>query len=37
MKERMTEEEYEQIKRKNPDMERIAAQRWIEQYKIELK
>lgn len=37
MKERMTEEEYEQIKRKNPDMERIAAKRWIEQYKIELK
>lgn len=37
MKERMTEEEYEEIKRENPDMERIAAQRWIEQYKIELK
>ena len=37
MKERMTEGEYEQIKRKNPDMERIAAQRWIEHYKIELK
>lgn len=34
MKERMTEEEYEEIKRKNPYMERIAAQRWIEQYKI---
>lgn len=37
MKERMTEGEYEQIKRENPDMERIAAQRWIEHYKIELK
>ena len=36
MKERMTEEEYEEIKRENPDMERIAVQRWIEQYKIEL-
>lgn len=37
MKERMTEEEYEQIKRKNPDMERVAAKRWIEHYKIESK
>lgn len=37
MKERMTEEEYEKIKRKNPDMERIAGQRWIGHYKIELK
>ena len=37
MKERMTEEEYEEIKRKNPDMERIAGQRWIGHYKIELK
>lgn len=37
MKERMTEEEYEEIKRKNPDMERISGQRWIGHYKIELK
>lgn len=37
MKEWMTEEKYEEIRRENPDMERIAVQRWIEQYKIELK
>lgn len=36
-KERVGKEEYEKVKKKNPDMEDIAERRYIAQYKLEYK